>query len=54
MFSKKKSTRTHGSVNLIIKEVNVNYIHDRMKQIEIIVHKFSLVLRQKIFWYGWD
>jgi hypothetical protein len=34
------------------KELNVNYKHYRMKQ--IIVHKFSLVLRQMIFMSGWD
>jgi hypothetical protein len=38
----------HESINLIIKELNVNYTHDRMKQVEIIVHRFSLVLRQRI------
>jgi hypothetical protein len=31
--------RTHGSINLIIKELNVNYTHDRIKQIEIIIYK---------------
>jgi hypothetical protein len=32
--------RTHRSINLIIRGLNVNYIHDRMKQIDIIVYKF--------------
>jgi hypothetical protein len=30
---------THGSINLIIKELNVNYTHGRIKQVEIIVYK---------------
>jgi hypothetical protein len=30
---------THGLINLIIKEFNVNYTHGRIKQIEIIVHR---------------
>jgi hypothetical protein len=33
--------RTHGSINPIIKEFNVNYIHGRIKQVEIIVYKTS-------------
>jgi hypothetical protein len=28
----------HGSINLIIKELNINYAHDRIKW--TIVHKF--------------
>jgi hypothetical protein len=31
--------RTRGSINLSIKELNVNCTHGRMKQVEIIVHK---------------
>jgi hypothetical protein len=27
-------------INMIIKELNVNCTHDRMKQIEVISHKF--------------
>jgi hypothetical protein len=34
--------RTHGSINLIRKELNVNYTHGRIKQIEIIVYKIFL------------
>jgi hypothetical protein len=34
--------RTHGSINLIIKELNVNYTHDTIKQIETIVYKIFL------------
>jgi hypothetical protein len=32
--------RIHGSINLIIKELNTNYTHDIMEQIKIVVHKF--------------
>jgi hypothetical protein len=31
--------RTHGSINLMIKDLNGNYTHGRIKQIEIIVYK---------------
>jgi hypothetical protein len=31
--------RMHVSINLIIKELNVNCTQDRMKQIEIIVYQ---------------
>jgi hypothetical protein len=41
----------HGSINLITKELNVNYTHDRMKQ--IMVYKF-LVVKQRIVISGWD
>jgi hypothetical protein len=36
--------KTHGSINLIIKEVTENYTHDRMKQrlLRIIFCFFSL------------
>jgi hypothetical protein len=40
--------RTHGSINLIIKELNINYTPSRIEQVEIIVYKFSLVLKQRI------
>jgi hypothetical protein len=40
--------RTHGLINLIIKELNINCIHKRMKQIEITFINFFLVLRQRI------
>jgi hypothetical protein len=40
--------------NLTIKELNVNYTYDRRKQIEIMVHKFSLVIWQRIVRAGWD
>jgi hypothetical protein len=30
---------THGSINLIIKELNVNHTHGRIKQVEIIAYK---------------
>jgi hypothetical protein len=46
--------RTHGSINLIIKELNTNYTYDKMKQIEIIVHNIFLVLKQRIVRPGWD
>jgi hypothetical protein len=36
--------KTHVTPNLIIKELNVNYTHGRMKQIEIIVCKIFLIL----------
>jgi hypothetical protein len=40
--------RRYGLINLIVKELNVNYTHDRMKEIEIIVHIFSLTLMLRI------
>jgi hypothetical protein len=40
-------------LNLIIKELSVNYSQDRTKQIEI-VHKFSFVLWQRLVGHGWD
>jgi hypothetical protein len=46
--------RTHGSINLMIKELNANYTHNRIKQIEIIVHKFLFSPRQRIIKHGWD
>jgi hypothetical protein len=38
----------------MIKESNVNDTHGRIKQVEIIVYIFSLVLRQRIIKPDWD
>jgi hypothetical protein len=38
--------RTHPSIKLIIKELNVNYTHGRIKQIEIIVYKISYFFQE--------
>jgi hypothetical protein len=46
--------RTHGPINLIIEELNANYTYARLKHIEIIVIKFSLVPRQRIIRPNWD
>jgi hypothetical protein len=42
------------SINLIIKELNVNYTHGRIKKIEIIVYKISFAPKAKIIRPDWD
>jgi hypothetical protein len=42
------------STNPIIKELNVNYTHGKIKQVEIIVHKIFFSPKARIIRPDWD